>query len=55
MYQFRFHRKINWNNPTTFNEKLLWLTVYDRENSYTSIVDKYDAKKWISEKLAGGL
>ncbi len=31
-------------NPTTFNEKLQWLKLYDRNPRYTNLVDKFEAK-----------
>ena len=54
MYRLRFRKRINLRNPDTFNEKLLWLTLYDRRPEYTEMVDKYQAKRWIAEKLARG-
>lgn len=42
--------KLNWENPTTYNEKLQWLKLYDRNPLYTTLVDKYDAKKWLADK-----
>ena len=54
MYRLRFHRKMDWENPQTFNEKLLWLTVYDRKPLYSKLVDKYEAKRWMSQTLAEG-
>lgn len=54
MYRFRFNRNMNWDNPQTINEKFLWKTVYDRNPIYTVLADKYEAKRWISEKLARG-
>lgn len=50
-YKMRFKRRINLDNPQTFNEKILWLTLYDRQSEYTRMVDKYEAKKWMQEKL----
>ena len=41
-------RKINWDNPKTYNEKLQWLKVYDRKDIYTMMVDKYEAKKYVA-------
>lgn len=38
-------------NPKTFNEKLQWLKLYDRKPIYTTMVDKYEVKKYIAEKL----
>lgn len=38
-------------NPKTFNEKLQWLKLYDRQPRYTQMVDKYAVRQFISEKL----
>lgn len=42
---------IDWENPITFNEKLQWLKLYDRKNEYTKMVDKYEAKKYVSRVI----
>lgn len=39
------------NNPKTFNEKLQWLKVYDRNPLYTKLVDKYLVKDWVANKI----
>lgn len=41
-------------NPRTYNEKLQWLKLYDRNPDYIRMVDKYEAKKYISEKIGEG-
>lgn len=38
-------------NPRTFNEKLQWLKLYDRNPNYIKLVDKYTVKEYIKEKL----
>ena len=43
--------KMDWKNPKTFNQKLQWLKVYDRNPLYTTLVDKYEVKKYIADKL----
>ncbi len=48
-YFLRFKKICNLNNPQTFNEKLNWLKLNDRDPLYTRIVDKYEAKNYISE------
>jgi len=35
---------INWKNPLTYNEKLQWLKIYNRNPQYTVLVDKYAVK-----------
>lgn len=35
-------------SPRTFNEKIQWLKLYDRKPIYTTMVDKYEAKKYVA-------
>ena len=35
-------------NPRTFNQKLQWLKLHDRQPSYTKMVDKVDVKGYVS-------
>lgn len=42
-------KKLNIKNPTTFNEKLQWLKLHDRKDIYTTMVDKYEAKKYVAD------
>ena len=44
-------RKIYWNNPKTFNEKLQWLKLYDRRPEYTTYVDKYKVREFIAKTI----
>lgn len=39
----------NIDNPKLFTEKLQWLKLYDRNPSYTKVVDKYEAKEIVSK------
>ena len=48
-YRSIFGKKLNLKDPKTFNEKLQWLKLYDRNNIYPTIVDKYTAKKYVSD------
>lgn len=50
-YRIHCHGWINWDNPLTFAEKLNWLKLYDRQDRYHQMVDKYDAKKYIRETI----
>lgn len=42
--------RFDWNNPKTVNEKIFWLKLHDHNPLYTTLVDKYEAKRWISSK-----
>ena len=37
--------------PRTFNEKLQWLKLYDRDPAYTALVDKYEVKKIVAKRI----
>lgn len=38
----------NLQHPKTFNEKLQWMKLYDRNPQYTKMVDKFEAKRYVS-------
>lgn len=42
-------KKLNLDNPVTYNEKLQWLKLYDRKPEYAKMVDKYEAKKYVAD------
>lgn len=42
---------LNLKSPTTFNEKLQWLKLYNRKPEYSRLVDKIEVKKWVAEKI----
>ena len=48
-YKYYIGDKIDWKNPKGFNEKLQWLKLYDRNDLYTKLVDKYEVKKIVGE------
>lgn len=51
MYRLYMKRSLRWNSINTFNEKLQWLKLYDRKTEYTSMVDKYEAKRYVAELI----
>lgn len=51
VYYLKTSNRLNLTNPITFNEKLQWLKLFDHNPEYTRMVDKYDAKLWVSEKI----
>lgn len=50
-YRSKFGKKLDWDNPQTFNEKLQWLKMHDRKPIYSTMVDKYEAKKYVAERI----
>ena len=51
MFKFRIGYKLNLKEPKTFNEKLQWLKLYNRNPLYTKLVDKNDVRSFIKEKI----
>lgn len=50
-YKLIFNKKLDLNNPKTFNEKLQWLKLYDRKEIYTKMADKYGVREYVKEKI----
>jgi len=50
-FQARMGKKLNLENPQTFNEKLQWLKLHDRRPEYTMMADKYLVRNYIAEVL----
>lgn len=48
IYHHAHGEKLNLRNPQTFNEKLQWLKLFDRNPEYTKMVDKYEVKDYVA-------
>ena len=48
IYKNKLGKKLNLDPPVTFNEKLQWLKINDRKDIYTTMVDKYEVKKYVA-------
>ena len=42
---------LNLDNPRTFTEKLNWLKLHDHNPLYHQLVDKYEVKKWVADRI----
>lgn len=51
MYKLRLGQELNLDNPKKASEKMQWLKIHDRKPIYTTMVDKYDAKKFIADRV----
>ncbi len=47
----RVKRKLDLNNPETFNDKLQWLKLHDRNPKYPDMTDKLSARKMFADKF----
>lgn len=50
-YKKVFGKSLNLRHPKTFNEKIQWLKLNDRNPNYSLLVDKYEVKKKIAQLL----
>jgi len=50
-YYIDMGKKLNLKAPKTFNEKIQWLKLYDRKPVYTTMVDKYEVKKYVADRI----
>lgn len=51
IYWVRIGKRLNLNTPTTFNEKLNWMKLNDRNPVYTDLVDKYEVRNHVKRLL----
>lgn len=51
MYYASLGKHLDLKNPKTFNEKIQWLKLYDRNPLYTRLVDKYAVKDYVSQRI----
>lgn len=50
-YYINMHKSLNIKAPTTYNEKINWLKLYDHNPFYTTLVDKLKVKDYVTEKI----
>jgi len=50
-FKYKIGKKLDLNNPHTFNEKLQWLKIHDHNPEYTRLVDKIAFKDYIAENI----
>lgn len=50
-YYATIGKRLNLDDPQTFNEKIQWLKLYDQNPMYTTYVDKYAVKAFVKERI----
>ena len=50
-YRAIFGRKLDLKNPKTYNEKLQWMKLFDRNPLYRTLVDKYAVREYVAENV----
>lgn len=51
IYKGYMNKPLDLENPNTFNEKLQWLKLHDRKMEYSAMVDKYEAKNYVRDRI----
>lgn len=51
IFRIRTGKKLNLKNPKTFNEKIQWLKLHNRDKSYSVMVDKYRVREYVADKI----
>lgn len=51
LFRHQMGYQLDLDNPKTFNEKLQWLKLYNRNPLYTVMVDKVRAKEYVANKI----
>ncbi len=46
-----FHKRLDWKNPRSFNEKIQWLKVFDKNPLYPALVDKLAVRDYIKDAI----
>lgn len=49
LFKVKMGYELNLDNPQTYNGKLQWLKLHDRKPIYTTMVDKYEVKKYVAD------
>lgn len=44
-------RELDFEEPKTYTEKLQWLKLYDHRPEYTRMVDKYEVKQYVAQRI----
>lgn len=50
-FRGRLGYKLDLKNPKTYNEKIQWLKIHNRKPIYNTMVDKYEAKKYVANLI----
>ena len=51
MYRCCFGKKLDLQNPKTFNDKLQWLKLYNRKPEYVKLADKYAVNTYVRDTV----
>lgn len=50
-YKLIFGKELDLKTPVSFNEKIQWLKLFNRDEKYTLLADKYEVRKFVSNRI----
>lgn len=50
-YRARFHKRLDLQEPKTYNEKIQWMKLYDRDPRYCTLVDKVAVRDYVAHRI----
>lgn len=50
-YFIKFKKQINFKNPKTWTEKILWRMLYERDERFTKLADKFKVRDFVKNKV----
>lgn len=50
-HKIKLNEELNLENPKTYNQKLQWLKLNYRKPEFTQLVDKFDVRKFVEDKI----
>ena len=51
LYELRHNKSLNWNNLLTYNEKMQWAKLYDKDSRKVICADKYAVREWVAKRI----
>ena len=51
LYYRKFGHYLNLENPSTYNEKINWQKLYDKDERKIRLADKYLVREWVADKI----
>lgn len=54
LFRATIGHRLDLDHPKSFNEKMQWLKIHDRNPLYPRLVDKYRVKQYVEEKIGPG-
>jgi hypothetical protein len=50
-YFLHMKKRLSLSPPRTFNEKIQWLKLHDKQEFYTGVVDKYNVREYVEQRI----